>query len=203
MTSAGSLDEDGSGRERGRAGTGRRRRAGSRRVSGRFRPDCQPLEPRRPLSTFTVTSTADDGSSGTLRWAVLAADSAGGSNTVAFDPTVFGAPQSISLQQGELVLTSGTLAIDGPGAGLLTIKGNHFDRIFQVNSGVTASITGLTLTGGSATAGGGLYAKGNATLAYCSITGNAATDGGGLSRIIHDACPRLRNSLPALQFGRC
>jgi hypothetical protein len=26
---------------------------------------------------------------------------------------------------------------------------------------------------------------------------------GALSRIIHDACPRLRNSLPALQFGRC
>jgi hypothetical protein len=25
----------------------------------------------------------------------------------------------------------------------------------------------------------------------------------GLTRIIHDACPRLRNSLPALQFGRC
>jgi hypothetical protein len=24
-----------------------------------------------------------------------------------------------------------------------------------------------------------------------------------LARIIHDACPRLRNSLPALQFGRC
>jgi putative transposase len=26
---------------------------------------------------------------------------------------------------------------------------------------------------------------------------------GRLARIIHDACPRLRNSLPALQFGRC
>jgi hypothetical protein len=175
MTNAGSRGGGRSRTDRGDAGTERVHRA-----RGRFRPDLLALEDRRLPSTFTVTSVADDGSSGTLRWAVLSADSAGGSNTVAFAPTVFGTPQTILLSEGELVLTSGTIAINGPGAGLLTLNGDRFDRLFQVDSGVTASISGLTITDGSAVAGGGLYDQGNATLAYCSISGNTATDGGAL-----------------------
>jgi predicted outer membrane repeat protein len=149
-------------------------------MCGRFRPVLLELEDRRLPSTFTVTSTADDGSSGTLRWAALLADSAGGSNTIAFDPTFFGTPRSITLVAGEVPLTSGTITINGPGAGLLTVNGNDFDRIFQVNAGVTASMTGLTLTGGSTIVGGALYVTGNATLSNCTISGNSATDGGGL-----------------------
>ena len=41
--------------------------ADRRRDRRRSRPMFLPLEDRRPLSTFTVDSTADDGSTGTLR----------------------------------------------------------------------------------------------------------------------------------------
>jgi hypothetical protein len=180
MRNAGSPGRGRSGRDRGDAETGRRHRARSSRVECRFRPDLLSLEDRWLPSTFTVTRVADDSSAGSLRWAVLGADSAGGSNTVAFDPAHFSTPQSIVLTNGELVLTNGNITIDGPGAGLLTVDGNRFDRVFQVDKGVTATISGLTIAGGSSTSGGGLYDQGNTTLIGCSIIGNSATNGGGL-----------------------
>ena len=63
----------------------------------RMRPTLLALEDRRLLSTFTVTSTLDDGSVGTLRWAVGQANSTGGAETIAFDSTVFKTPQTITL----------------------------------------------------------------------------------------------------------
>jgi len=38
-----------------------------------------------PTTNFTVTKTADNGSSGTLRWAIIQANSAGGANTIDFN----------------------------------------------------------------------------------------------------------------------
>ena len=38
--------------------------------SRRFRPTLEALEDRRLLSDFLVTSTRDDGSTNTLRWAI-------------------------------------------------------------------------------------------------------------------------------------
>jgi len=43
----------------------------------RMRPTLMALEDRRLLSTFTVNSTLDNGSAGTLRWAVGQANLAG------------------------------------------------------------------------------------------------------------------------------
>jgi hypothetical protein len=59
------------------------------------------LEQRRLLATFTVTSTADDGSTGTLRWAITRANSSAGANTVDFDATVFSSPQTITQTSGQ------------------------------------------------------------------------------------------------------
>lgn len=50
--------------------------AGRDRGRNRLRPDLLVLEDRRLLSTFAVNSTADDGSNGTLRWAVAQANGA-------------------------------------------------------------------------------------------------------------------------------
>ena len=76
------------------------RRGGRRTVEARQRRRTMPtllaLEDRRLLSTFTVTSTLDNGSIGTLRWAVGQANSAGGAETIAFDKTVFKTPQTIT-----------------------------------------------------------------------------------------------------------
>ena len=163
----------------GRSGRGRGRR------SSRFRPAWLELEARRLLATFTVNTTADGISNNpnieTLRAAVLAAGVAGGSNTIAFDPTVFTGGQTVALTEGELVVAGGNLTIGGPGAGLLTVNGSLNDRLFQVDSGATVTISGLTLTGGSTTgSGGALYVQGTATLSDCTISGNTATNGGAL-----------------------
>jgi hypothetical protein len=150
------------------------------------------LEERRLLATFTVTSTLDDGSTGTLRWAITQANSTSGANTVAFDATVFSSPQTITLKSSQLELsnTGGTEMITGPAAGV-TVSGGGASRVFQVDSGVTANLSGLTITGGSISgdnAGGGLFNLGTANLTNCTISGNSAKfangleycDGGGL-----------------------
>ena len=67
----------------------------------------------------------------------------------------------------------------------MTISGGGNSRVFQVDSGVTASISGLTISGGSNYAkylfGGGLANYGTATLTDCTLSGNYAYSGvGGL-----------------------
>ena len=159
---------------------------GAGRVRGRFRlrPELLALEGRRLLSTFTVTSTADGGSAGTLRWAINQANTTSGANTIDFDPTVFGTPKVITLSGSKLELSnaSGLQTIAGPAAGV-TISGGENSRVFQVDNGATATLSGLTITGGSGGASGdGLYNNGAATLTDCTITGNSAgVAGGGLA----------------------
>ena len=132
--------------------------------------------------TFTVTSTLDNGSIGTLRWAVGQANSAGGAETIAFDQKAFKTPQTITLAGTQLRVVrhgTGTETITSPKAGV-TVSGGGLSRVFQVNGGVTATLSGLTITGGSAVNGGGLYNdNGTATLIDCTVSGNSVTDRGG------------------------
>jgi hypothetical protein len=92
----------------------------------RMRPELILMEARTLLSTFTVTSTADDASKGTLRWAVEQANSDNQANTIVFSPTVFATPKTITLKSGQLSLrdTTGTQTIVGPAAGV-TISADH------------------------------------------------------------------------------
>jgi parallel beta-helix repeat protein len=161
---------------------------GAGRDRGRFRlkPELLALEDRRLLSTFTVTSTADDGSTGTLRWAIAQANATSGANTVNFDATAFARPQVITLSGSQLELSnrSGTQTVTGPAVGV-TISGGGKSRVLQVDGGVNAAVSGLTISGGSASGpGGGLYiqATGTVTLTGCIISGNGTswgTKGGG------------------------
>src|SRR5262249_11957538 len=126
-----------------RTGEGwRRRRRGTR-------PTLMVLEDRNLMSTFTVTNTADSGP-GSLRSQIDLANSDAGASTIEFDSTVFNTPQTITLTSGQLELsnTSGTETIMGPAAGV-TISGGGLSRVFQVEANVTASLSGLTITGGS------------------------------------------------------
>jgi hypothetical protein len=123
-----------------------------------------------------------------LRDAIAYANAATGSVTINFDPTVFATAQTITLTEGPLTLsnTSTTETIAGP-AGGVTVSGGGLSRVFQVDANVTASISGLTITGGNTVySGGGLYNNGTITLTNCTISGNIAndttgnqTDGGG------------------------
>ena len=58
---------------------------------------------------------------------------------------------TLSGTQLELSDTTGTTTITGPPAGV-TVSGGGLSRVFQNDSGVTTSISGLTISGGSATA---------------------------------------------------
>src|SRR5262249_46053472 len=107
----------------------------------------------------------------------------GGASDITFDPSAFGSAQTISLTSGQLELsnTTGTETISGPAAGL-TISGGGQSRVFQVDQGVTASISGVTITAGTVSgygSGGGLYNIGTATLTNCTVSGNSAGYAGG------------------------
>jgi predicted outer membrane repeat protein len=148
-----------------------------------LRPQLELLEGRDLPSTFTVVNTNDAGA-GSLRDAVAQAN-LGGTNTINFDPTVFAAPQTITLTTGQLELTSGNTTIDGSGVNV-TVSGNLASRILEIDSGVVGQLVGLTLTKGKvADRGGALLNLGTLTAANCMFTGNqniatSATGGGAL-----------------------
>ena len=166
------------------------------------------LEDRQLLATFTVSNTLDTvtsgvPASGTLRWAVEQADLTGGTDEIDFSPAVFGTPQTITFGgfNGAIPL-SATIAIDGPGQGLLTVNANGTGNgVFAVEPGATAAISGLTMTGASLGGTGavddlgsltlsdctltastisGLYVKGTADVSDCTISGNNNFSGGGV-----------------------
>ena len=129
--------------------------------------------------SFVVNTTADEFGffTGTtsLREAIAGANLVPG-QTITFAPTVFGSAATITLTLGELELSdaTGTVAIMGPAAGV-TVNAGGASRVFQIDSGVTASISGMTITGGSAYSGGGLANDGgNLTLTDCTVSGNTS-----------------------------
>ena len=138
-------------------------------------------------NTLVVNTTSDGVVSPpgelSLRQAINLANALGGNETITFDPTVFATPQMITLTQGQLELddTSGTETIEGPAAGV-TISGGGQSRVFQIDNGVTAVLSGLTISGGSTTGnGGGVYDDGGTvTMTDCTVSGNTGNMGGGV-----------------------
>jgi len=138
-----------------------------------------------------VVDTTDDGNDGdyspghlSLREAIAEIERTDSVRTITFDPAVFATHQTITLTGGVLEL-SGSLnqtTITPPAAGL-TVNGNNQSRVFQIDSGVTAILSGLTITGGNAGSGdgGGLLAYGPLTLTDCTFSGNTGRFGGGIA----------------------
>jgi hypothetical protein len=158
-------------------GRQRVRTPASRRVS----LDWFALEDRQLLSNvmvLDVTSPADSGP-GTLRAAVAAANTS--TRPVQIDFQLTGGSE-ITLTSGQLELsnTSEPIVIDGPGAGL-TISGNNASRVFLIDPNVTASIAGVTISGGNAppgadgiARGGGVYNQGALALEDVTVSDNTA-----------------------------
>ncbi len=151
--------------------------------------------PRPDIGAFqshpVVVNTTSDGTGSLpgdldLRQAIDLAEVIGTAATIAFDPTIFATHQTIGLTDRPLELsdTSGLLIIDAPDAGL-TIDAGGNSRVFVVDSGATAALSGLTITGGSVSRGfgGGLENLGTVTLTDCTLSGNSASLGlgGGLA----------------------
>jgi hypothetical protein len=106
--------------------------SGRRRLTTRLHLEA--LEDRS-VPAIAVTSLLDDGSEGTLRWAVEQANMIAGPDTLTFDPGVSGA---ISLLQGKITITD-DLTIAGPGADELAIS-VFYDEITETTSGIAFEI---------------------------------------------------------------
>lgn len=124
-----------------------RRRARIRRFGA---SDSEKLENRQLLSAITVTSIADNTSSGdgqtTLREALIQANADPDHDTISFDTALFSG-NTISLTGSALPITS-SLTIEGPGARNLQINGSTLSSIFDIrtdNVGDTVEISGLSL----------------------------------------------------------
>ena len=102
---------------------------------------------------------------------------------IEFDPKVFATPQSIVLTKTlTLSETAGPEVISGPGANLVTVSGNNAVEVFSVSTGVTAALSGLTISSGRASQGGGLYIEDSTvSLTKVVITHNQAVGVAGAS----------------------
>jgi hypothetical protein len=84
--------------------------------------------------------------------------------------------------EDDLDIVGKDISID---AGVATILGTGFDRVFEVHAGARLSLTGGTISGGSTSlGGGGLRNAGELTIESVTVTGNASTlNGGGIENV--------------------
>lgn len=150
------------------------RRAPARKATRCFRPQLETLEGRDVPSTLTVTNNLDSGA-GSLRADIAAANTG---DTINFAPSLNG--QTITLTSGQLVINK-SLSIQGPGAGELAISGGGHFRVFEVSQ-TNVMLSGLTITQGSASMGGGIYNTpgSSLTISGCTLSNNHAQQGGGI-----------------------
>ena len=139
-------------------------------------------------ATYTVTNTSDFGV-GSVREAVITANSTADDDVIVFDASVFGSPRTIVLFNGALLIANnGSLTINGTGADRLTIDGADTRRVFTVQPGANVTINNLTVTRGRAnvsmpqvgTFGGGIYNDAaTLTLNRVAVRENVASGRGG------------------------
>jgi predicted outer membrane repeat protein len=133
-------------------------------------------------ATLVVTSTADDGSAGTLRAAL-----AGAADGDTIDATELSG--TITLMSGELVVDT-SVAILGPGAASLSVDANQLSRVFRITPGHTVTLDGMTIVNGfidgefspdNTNIGGGIYNDASdLTVSDCNVSSNSAYVGGGI-----------------------
>jgi predicted outer membrane repeat protein len=167
-----------------------------RRKAKRSIRSAEAFESRVLLSAFTVNTLVDvpdvnpgDGISddglgnSSLRAAIMEANALPGEDTVLLGPGLYalsltGADEDAALT-GDLDVTE-SLTIIGTGADTTIIDAAGLDRVFQVFSGASLNLSGLTITGGDVVGkGGGLYNEGHVSLQDSTVTGNSSADRGG------------------------
>ncbi|MEW5985446.1 MAG: choice-of-anchor Q domain-containing protein, partial [Chloroflexota bacterium] len=164
-----------------------------------------------PATQFLVNSTVDvvDAAPGdglcataggvcTLRAAVQETNALPGANTISlprgtYQLTIRGSDED-EAATGDLDIRD-RLKLVGPNSTRTMIRGMNSDRILQVHGQQTVSVVGLTITGGAAENGAGIYNEGTLTLNRSSLTANGAADrGGGLYNVAGAASATIRNS---------
>jgi hypothetical protein len=132
----------------------------------------------QPSSGTTVTNVNDSGN-GSLRQAIANAQAG---DTIDFNLSY---PATITLTTQILAGTDlridKNLTIRGPGASNLTVSGNGGAQIFFITSGVTASISGLTLDNGKNDNGGAVGNNGTLNISDCVVSGSSSVQGAGIN----------------------
>ncbi len=158
-------------------------------------------------TTYTVNSTDDAGDQSlgngicdtepfqvgtepkcTLRAAIQDANAAAGADAITVPAGTFTLTRAGggAAFTGDLDVTD-DLTITGAGTRATSVVGGAApfdDRVFDIQPGASATITGLTITGGKATdAGGGAWNEGDLTLDGVAVKGNDSKFGAGIASI--------------------
>jgi hypothetical protein len=134
---------------------------GSKRCEGTarrqsIRPSLERLEDRVTPAAYIVTNTLDDGSAGSLRWAINQADAASSATwpgIISFNiPAAKGAVATINLGSALPAITNPLTTIAGYGEGNFQFGGNNYSGppLIRLNgSGAGAGANGIVLSGAS------------------------------------------------------
>jgi len=144
--------------------------------------------PNAAAATFAVTRTDDPApgacnSDCSLREAVLAANAGSGGDTIALPAGHYRlavpGPGEDAAATGDLDLTE-NVTITGAGARSTVVDAQGIDRVLDVASGASATISNITVTGGlTAVDGGGIRNAGVVSLVRDAIVGNRGLGSGG------------------------
>jgi hypothetical protein len=135
-----------------------------------------------------TTSDVDNGDTSpghlSLREALRLADNNFSPTVITFAPSIFTNDKAtITLANGTLDINA-DVTIAAPTGHQLTIDGagnsELFGGVFAVGNGVIASLSGMTITDGSAGLGGAITNTGILTLTNCTLTNNNASIAGGI-----------------------
>ncbi|HWS90299.1 MAG TPA: choice-of-anchor Q domain-containing protein [Pyrinomonadaceae bacterium] len=164
-------------------------------------PTPSPTPSPTPTPTgITVNSLSDVAANDglcTLREAITSANTNAASGPAPGECAAGGALDAVNFSVTGTITLTGTLpnmttamALNGPGARLLTISGNNTTRVFFVTDTATVHLSGLTVSGGKANGAAGIANSGTLTISECAITDNHSTaSAGGIS-----SCGTLRIS---------
>lgn len=133
----------------------------------------QPALARPPAATFTVSNTNDNGT-GSLRQAILDANTNPGEDII--EITAVGTIRLLS----PLPPISETAVIQGPGMNQLAIDGGRRFRVFDI-ADAAVTIADLTIQHGYEISGtgGGIRSQGALTLTNVAVLSNSSRLGGG------------------------
>ncbi|MCA9063345.1 MAG: DUF4347 domain-containing protein, partial [Planctomycetaceae bacterium] len=148
-----------------------------------------------------------------LREAIIATNNTAGADGILLAAGTYARSRNTA---GEDLAASGdldirdALTIFGAGASTTTVLGNGSDRVFHVLNSATVSMTGITISSGTAVDGGGVFIAGGSTISFSDVvisnstasgagggvandgtiwmdqvrvTGNSASEGGGLENV--------------------